>query len=64
MREYNYECFPLDFDMPDFDAFPETLKVGQRAPNGEVVDAATGETIKLSSAWRSGPVVIEFGSIT
>jgi hypothetical protein len=61
---YNYEFFPLDMDMPDFQAFPSVLTVGDRAPAGELVDAATGETVKLSSYWRSGPLVIEFGSIT
>ena len=64
MSIYNYPVFPLDLDMPDFDAFPEVLKVGSRAPNGELVDAASGEAVKLSTYWRSGPLVIEFGSIT
>ena len=64
MRTYNYESFPLDLDMPDFDAFPGVLTVGSRAPGGELIDAATGETVKLSRYWRSGPAVLEFGSIT
>ncbi len=64
MSIYNYPVFPLDLDMPDFRVFPEVLKVGQRAPNGELIDAASGTAVKLSSYWRSGPLVIEFGSIT
>lgn len=64
MSDYNYETFPLDLDMHDFHAFPEALKVGDRAPGGDLVDAATGQPVKLSSLWRSGPLVIEFGSIT
>lgn len=64
MGTYNYATFPLDLDMPDFEAFPSVLRVGQRAPAGEVIDAATGESVQLSRYWRSGPVVIEFGSIT
>ena len=64
MSIYNYPVFPLDLDMPDFRVFPEVLKVGQRAPNGELIDAASGRAVKLSSYWRSGPLVIEFGSIT
>lgn len=64
MREYNYESFPLDMDMEDFHAFPGLLSVGQRAPAAELIDAASGESVRLSSFWRSGPVVIEFGSIT
>ena len=63
-REYNYQSFPLDMDMPDFLAFPAALTVGDRAPGGVLIDAATGEEVKLSSFWRSGPLVIEFGSIT
>lgn len=64
MSEYNYASFPLDLDMPDFEAFPEVLHVGGRAPDGDLVDVATGETVRLASTWRSGPVVIEFGSVT
>jgi hypothetical protein len=64
MRDYNYPSFPLDMDAVDFDAFPSALTVGQRAPGGDVVDAATGEAVPLQSYWRSGPCVIEFGSIT
>ena len=64
MSRYNYESFPLDMDMPDFDAFPRALTVGERAPNGELLDAASGKPVRLSSYWRSGPCVIEFGSIT
>lgn len=63
-RDYNYAGFPLDMDGIDFATFPSVLKVGERAPNGELVDAATGEAVKLSHYWRSGPLVIEFGSIT
>ncbi len=64
MSIYNYETFPLDLDMADFEAFPDVLHVGGRAPGGELVDAVTGETVRLSQYWRSGPAVIEFGSIT
>ena len=64
MAAYNYENFPLDMEMADFEAFPGVLQVGERAPGGELLDAATGEPVKLSRYWRSGPCVIEFGSIT
>lgn len=64
MSTYNYESFPLDMEEADFHAFPTALKVGERAPNGEVLDAASGEPVRLSRYWRSGPCVIEFGSIT
>lgn len=64
MSEYNYESFPLDMDMHDFQAFPGVLTVGERAPSAEIIDAKGGEPVRLSSFWRSGPAVIEFGSIT
>jgi hypothetical protein len=63
-RPYNYASFPLDMDGADFEAFPRFMQVGDRAPDGELVDAADGTTVKLSSLWRSGPLVIEFGSFT
>lgn len=63
-RVYNYANFPIDMDMVDFEAFPDALRAGERAPAGELVDAATGKTVALSSLWRSGPLVMEFGSIT
>jgi len=63
-RDYNYASFPLDMDGIDFEDFPAALKVGARAPGGELIDAATGESVRLSAYWRSGPLVIEFGSIT
>lgn len=64
MREYNYPSFPRDLDMVDFEAFPRVCHVGERAPNGELVDAGDGTTVRLSRFWRSGPALIEFGSIT
>jgi len=64
VTDYNYASFPIDMDGADFEAFPRVLKAGDRAPDGELVDATTGDAIKLSSLWRSGPLVIEFGSIT
>lgn len=64
VSEYNYEVFPLDLDMDDFHAFPSVLTVGERAPDGELVDAASGDSVRLASLWRSGPVLLEFGSIT
>lgn len=64
MSEYNYRSFPRDLDMATFEAFPDLLRVGERAPNAEVVNAATGEPAKLSRYWRNGAAVIEFGSIT
>lgn len=64
MTEYNYASFPPGMEMHDFEAFPAALRVGERAPSAEVLDAASGEPVRLSRYWRSGPCVIEFGSIT
>jgi hypothetical protein len=62
--DYNYAGFPLDMDMADFVAFPDALRAGERAPDGDLIDASTGETVRLSGFWRGGPLVIEFGSFT
>ena len=64
MSEYNYPSFPLDMEQESFVRFPDHLKVGQTAPDGELTDAADGRRSHLSAYWRSGPLVIEFGSIT
>ena len=64
MSDYNYASFPLDMCMEDFHRFPEVLKVGQAAPDGDLVDAFDDSVVRLSDRWRSGAVVIEFGSIT
>ena len=64
MREYNYASFPLDMCDEDFQRFPDFLKVGQPSPDGELIDARDGSVVRLSDYWSSGPLVIEFGSIT
>jgi hypothetical protein len=64
MSEYNYENFPIDLDAQVFAAFPEVLKAGQPAPDGELTDAHTGETVRLSELWKRDTLIIEFGSFT
>ena len=64
MSEYNYPNFPLDMAESDFADFPRLLAVEQRAPDGELIDAADARTVRLADHWRDGPLVIEFGSIT
>jgi hypothetical protein len=61
---YNYREFPTDLEQERFAAFAEVLRPGSRAPDGELVDAVTGETVTLSSLWKAGPLVIEFGSFS
>jgi hypothetical protein len=48
----------------DFHRFPEVLNVGQSSPDGELIDAGDASVVRLSDYWSSGPLVIEFGSIT
>ncbi len=64
MSEYNYASFPLTMSDEDFARFPGLMKAGQPAPDGELVNAADGRTVKLSDYWSEGPLVVEFGSIT
>lgn len=65
MRDgYNYEHFPSDMDDPLFARFPSVLRVGERAPDGLVVDLSSGEPRALSQHWRDKPLMLEFGSAT
>ena len=64
MSGYNYPSFPLDLEQATFAAFRELLHPGETAPEGQLVDAATGETAPLADLWADGPAVLEFGSIT
>lgn len=61
---YNYPVFDLAAEEPHFVTFQSRLHVGQRAPDGVLTDAATGDTMKLSSLWRRELAVLEFGSFT
>jgi hypothetical protein len=63
---YNYAHFPLDLDGPLFAAFPQLLRVGTQAPDGELIrlDDDDGARVRLSEYWRARPVIIEFGSVT
>ncbi|MCI0439630.1 MAG: hypothetical protein L0177_10935 [Chloroflexi bacterium] len=64
MQAYNYANFPPSTDEEDFASFPNVLKAGQRAPDGALTDAASGAAVRLSDYWKTGALVIEFGSIT
>ncbi len=64
MSDYNYPHFPLDLDAATFAAFRDALKAGDRAPRGTLVDAATGEEVRLHRLWREMPLMIEFGSMS
>ncbi len=61
---YNYASFPLDMDGQDFEGFSKLMQAGERAPDGTVTDARTGERLSLSSLWKSQALVVEFGSLS
>lgn len=62
--DYNYSVFDLANEEPHFWAFRDRLHVGERAPDGELEDLQTGDTVRLSSLWTRGVAVLEFGSFT
>ena len=64
LTDYNYVHFPADMQDADFEAFRHGLHAGDRAPDGELIHAADGATVRLSDYWHRGPLVVEFGSIT
>jgi deoxycytidine triphosphate deaminase len=64
MDDYNYSYFDMDREEPPFLAFPNRLHVGERAPSFELEDLDTGEMTPMSSLWRNGPAILEFGSFT
>ncbi len=61
---YNYAHFPQDLDGPLFTAFPQILRVGTQAPDGELIRLEDGARVHLTDYWRVSPAVIEFGSVT
>lgn len=61
--EYNYHHFHHIND-PAFEAFRSHLPVGSTAPDGVLTRLDDGARVTLQEYFRSGPVVIEFGSLT
>ncbi len=61
---YNYATFDMAREEPAFESFKHALHVGQKAPDFPLEDLATGETVRLRSLCKQGPVLIEFGSFT
>ncbi len=64
MSDYNYSVFNMDREEPFFEGFPNNLHVGERAPNFQLEDLATGETVSLRSLAATGVALLEFGSFT
>ncbi len=60
IETYNYS----DFVGSDFLPFRTHLPVGSAAPDFEAKLLENGERVKLSEYWKSGDVLIEFGSLT
>ncbi len=61
---YNYEDFDLRREMPPFERFRERLHVGEKAPDFDLLRLHDAVRVRLSDFWRSGALVIEFGSFT
>ncbi|HKA51572.1 MAG TPA: hypothetical protein VKK19_18485 [Candidatus Dormibacteraeota bacterium] len=61
---YNYRVFPPEDDVEVFARWTEALKVGTRAPDPELLELASGQTVALSSYTRRGLTVVELGSLT
>ena len=61
---YNYAVFPAEDDVEVFARFGEHLKVGQRAPDVELIDLESGEPVRLSAFTSRGLTIVEFGSLT
>lgn len=57
---YNYAVFQDDVD---WDSFQSRLHAGEKAPDFTLTDL-DGNAVSLSSLWRAGHLMIEFGSYT
>jgi hypothetical protein len=61
---YNYQTFPAESDVEDFQRFPEIVKVGTHAPETVLTDLDSGEPVSLRDVTRTGLTILEFGSLT
>lgn len=62
--QYNYAVFPPEDDPEIFGGFPHHITVGERAPDGTLLDLETGQSVRLSELTRNGLTILEFGSLT
>ncbi len=60
-EDYNYSVF---VGSEEFLAFRTLLPVGSSAPDFQAQLLDTGQSVKLSEFWKSGDVLLEFGSFT
>jgi hypothetical protein len=67
MAGYNYEHFDAYIESPaeaeEFGGFRQRLHVRERAPDGALL-TLDGPRIRLSEAWETRGIVLEFGSFT
>lgn len=61
IENYNYSVF---VGSEEFMAFRTLLPVGSSAPDFQAHLLDTGQQVKLSEYWRTGDVLLEFGSLT
>ncbi len=61
VERYNYAVFQ---GSDNFFAFRTVLRVGDLAPDGELVALDSGQPVRLSEFWRERDILIEFGSLT
>ncbi len=63
MDDYNYAHFPPTGEKADkFERFYDAPNVGTVAPDMALEDLSSGETVHLKDLWKTGAVLMEFGS--
>ncbi len=63
MYDYNYTKFEMsDDEVSKFEEFYKAPNAGTVAPDCELEDLASGETVHLKDLWRKDTVIMEFGS--
>jgi hypothetical protein len=61
---YNATTFPVERDVEDFANFPHICNVGTTAPDTQLTELDSGETVSLRDITRNGLTILEFGSLT
>lgn len=64
MPNYNYPVFPLDLEADAFTAFRDAIRLGDKGPDGVLIDASTGEETTLKKLRGKRPLMLEFGSFS
>jgi hypothetical protein len=63
MDDYNYRHFPPVGEKADkFERFYEAPNVGTIAPDAALEDLESGAPVHLRDLWKTGAVLMEFGS--